>query len=288
MNSTMYTNFSKLVKRDGIEEAARQAKSLGFSSVEFFEVVDSAWTPTVKDRESARQMKRVLDAHGLSVACYSIAVTLYEEGMTPDTVTEAERALYLYAEIASVLGSSFLHHTLIMKHIQDVLPFDEALRLTVPVAVRVAKHAYAHGVRCIYEPQGRFFNGVEKFGAFFSAVKEQCPYVGVCGDVGNVLFVDESSVDFFRKYADKIVHVHIKDYIPTQKSDTSPDWSISPKGAVYAECAIGTGCIDLRACLRILKDAGYTGAFGFENGPWDEYVIGVENGHALLSEYFGA
>ncbi len=286
MNCTMYTNFAQTVRRDGIERAAERAKELGFSSVEFFEFIAPTWEPVVKDRESAKQMKRVLDYYGLKVACYSVATTLYVDGMTPDTVTDAERGLYHYAELAQELASPFLHHTLIMDHIQDRLPFDEALRLIVPTAVRVAKHAHALGVRCIYEDQGRFFNGVQKFGEFFRAVKAECPYVGVCGDTGNILFVDESPVEFFKTYINDILHVHVKDYTPTELTESSPDWSISPKGAVYAECAIGTGCIDLCSCFEILKDAGYKGAFGFENGPIEEYEIGVKNGQALLAEYF--
>ncbi len=286
MNCTMYSNFAQTVKSDGIERAAARARELGFSSVEFFEIIRDTWTPCVKDCESARSMKEVLNAHGMSVACYSIAANLYEEGMTPETVTETEKALYRYAEIAAEVGSPLLHHTLIMSHIQDVLPFEEALRLIVPVAVRIAKYAHSLGVRCIYEPQGRFFNGVEKFGALYRAVKAECPWVGVCGDVGNILFVDDSPVDFFRTYAKEILHVHVKDYQPTKWTPDAPDWSISPKGAVYKECIVGTGCIDLDTCFALLRDAGYAGGFGFENGPAEEYVPGVEAGQALLKKFF--
>jgi len=173
-----------------------------------------------------------------------------------------------------------------MDHIQDTLPFDEALRLIVPVAVRVAKYAYSLGVRCIYEDQGRFFNGVEKFGAFFRAVKAACPYVGVCGDVGNILFVDESPVDFFQAFSKEIAHVHVKDYTPTERNEHSPEWSISPRGNAFRECVIGTGCVDLVSCLEILKAAGYTGAFAFENGPAEEYAIGVKKGQELLASCY--
>ena len=286
MKCTMYTNFAQTVKNDGIEKAAVWAKSLGFSSVEFFEFAQDTWTPCVKDRESARQMKKVLDLHALPVACYSVAVDLYEEGMTPDTVTQKEKALYHYAEMSAELGSPFLHHTLIMKHIDDQLPFEEALRLIVPVAVRVAKYAQSLGVRCIYEDQGRFFNGVEKFGRFLAAVRAECPTVGVCGDVGNILFADGDPVEFFRTYAKDIVHVHIKDYALTERSSDSPEWSIAPSGKTYKECIVGTGCIDLDTCIKIMKDVGYTGAFAFENGPRDVYEKGVAAGQTIISRYF--
>ncbi len=287
MNFTMYSNFASTVKTEGIDAAIAKARGLGFSSVEFIELVNDTWVPCIKDVESAKEFKQVLDQNGLDVACYSVAGTLYVPGMTPETVTDVEKAMCHYAEIAAAVGSPLLHHTLIMNNIRaDELAFSEALRLIVPVAVRIAKYAYSLGVRCIYEPQGPFFNGTEKFGLLYHAVKEECPWVGVCGDVGNMLFADGSPVEFFSTYVKEMLHAHIKDYIPTEPSPTAPDWSIAPSGKTYKECVIGTGCIDLDTCLSLLKDAGYTGAFGFENGPVSEYERGVEAGQAIIKRIF--
>ena len=142
MNFTMYTNFTGNVKSEGIERAAEIASSLGFSSVEFIELTKPTWVPCIHSVEEAKEMKRVLDLNGLSVACYSIGATLYVPGMTPETVTDVEKTLYHYAEIAAAVGSPILHHTLIMNDVRaSDLPFSEALRLIVPVAVRIAKYA---------------------------------------------------------------------------------------------------------------------------------------------------
>ena len=287
MNFTMYTNFTGNVKSEGIERAAEIAKSLGFSSVEFIELVKSTWVPCVNNAEEAKKMKQVLDQHGLPVACFSVGATLYVPGMTPETVTDVEKAMYHYAEIAAALGSPILHHTLIMNDVRaSDLPFSEALRLIVPVAVRIAKYAYSLGVRCIYEPQGPFFNGTEGFGELYRAVKAQCPWVGVCGDVGNMLFADTSPVDFFRTFAKDALHVHIKDYTTCEITPDAPDWSISRGGKAYKDCLVGTGCIDLDTCLSLLRDAEYKGAFAFENGPIEEYAEGVRAGQALIRKHF--
>lgn len=287
MNFTMYSNFAGNFKSEGAERACEIAKSLGFTSVEFIELIQDTWVPCIKDVTEAKKTKQILDRHGLPVACYSIGATLYVPGMTPETVTNVEKELYHYAEIAAAVGSPILHHTLIMNNVRaDEIPFSEALRLIVPAAIRIAKYAHSLGVRCTYEPQGPFFNGVEGFGSLYRAVKAECPWVGVCGDVGNMLFADVSPVDFFGTFAKEILHVHIKDYAPTEPSPSVPSWAFSAGGKAYKECLLGTGCIDLDTCLSLLKEAGYTGAFAFENGPIALYEAGVRNGQALIGKYF--
>ena len=160
---------------------------------------------------------------------------------------------------------------------------EKALDLIVPAAVRVAKHAHSLGVRCIYEDQGDYFNGVEGFGAFFRAVKAQCPYVGVCGDVGNTLFVDESPVDFFRAFGESIVHVHIKDYLGASAPDETPGWEgASLAGTYYKGCTIGTGCVNVAACVEELKRVGYTGAFALENSYETDFPSGCRGAMQFL------
>lgn len=285
MNFTMYAKFYRLVLNEGIEKAADYAKSLGFSSVEFFEFIGKNWTECVPSTEDAKRMRAVLESRGLSTACYSIAVGLYEEGMTSDTVTAAEKKLMQYAERAAALGCPYLHHTLTID-VERFLTEETALKYIVPAAIRVAKYAHSLGVTCIYEDQGPFFNGVEGFGKFFYAVKAECPWVGVCGDVGNTLFADACPEDFFRAYAHEMKHVHIKDYIRADERGEGAGWSPSLGGKWLKETVIGQGVIDQDACLAELRRVGYTGAFGFENNHEEDYALGTAIGMRLLNEKF--
>lgn len=289
MNFSMYTNFYKTVQAHGIEYAADYARELGFSSVEFFEFAREGWKETVPNLETALRMKKVLDEKGLPVACYSVAVNLYEEGMTPDTVTVAEKLLMHYAEMAAALGSPFLHHTLLLGLPRTpALPFETALSLIVPVAVRVARYAHSLGVTCIYEDQGEYFNGVKDFGAFFRAVKAECPWVGVCGDVGNVLFADGSPAAFFRAFAKEILHVHIKDYVNAREPDEDGGWDASMAGLCLKECVVGTGIVDVPTCLSILREEGYRGAFALENNHQSDFAEGCRIAMELIDSRMGA
>lgn len=286
MDVSMYTRFSSTVRRQGPEAACAMAKELGCSSVEHLEFVGTGREMVLKSEPDALALKNAMQAHGLSMSCYSVAVNLWQKGMNADTVTEAERALLLHAERAKALGSPFLHHTLLLGVDQDALSLDEALSLIVPVAVRVARYAHSLGVTCLYEDQGMYFNGVEGFGAFYYAVKQECPYVGVCGDVGNMLFVDEEAADFFEAFASEMKHVHIKDYIKAKEPDAARGWDRSRGGMWLKETVIGQGCVGVARCLEILKKAKYSGAFSLESSCGDAFAHSCQQGMALLNRFF--
>ncbi|MBQ9796957.1 MAG: sugar phosphate isomerase/epimerase [Clostridia bacterium] len=283
MNFSMYSKFARGVRDNGIESMAKYARSLGFSSVEFFEFIGENWQEVVPSVEVAKEFRHTLETYGLTVACYSVAVGLYDASAPDGIDHKAEQTLMRYAERAAALGSPYLHHTITLGSPTD-LPYEKMLKTVLPAVVRVAKYAQTLGVRCIYEDQGPYFNGVEGFRDFFEAVKAEEPSVGVCGDVGNTYFVDESSVDFFRAYAEHICHVHIKDYVIRPTAERGTD--VSRGGKHLKECVVGTGIVDVPTCLQILKNAGYTGAFALENGHEEDYAMGVATAFKLINDNF--
>lgn len=286
MNISMYANFSHILETQGADAACAMAARLGCSSVELLEMVGEGRSPVIKDDNDIKALKKSLEREQLSLACYSVAVNLWQKGMSADTVTDMEKELMLHAQRAAALGSPFLHHTLLLGVDKGALPFGEALSLIVPAAVRVARYAHGLGITCIYEGQGMFFNGVEGFGAFYYAVKKECPYVGVCGDIGNMLFVDEEPTEFFRVFASEIKHVHIKDYIRSDAPVSTDGWTQSRGGAWLKDVVIGSGIIDIPTCLYFLKKTGYNGAFALENCHDGDFEYGVKQGIEFLKDLF--
>ncbi len=280
MNFSMYAHFYKEVKTHGIRYTAKHARRLGFTSVEFFEFIGRDWQDTVPDLATAKKFRRILKRHGLTVACYSIAAGLYDAN-SPDGIDHrAEEKLMAYAERAAALGCPYLHHTITIGCPTD-LDYDKMLKTVLPAVVRVAKHAQTLGVTCIYEDQGNYFNGVEGFGTFFRAVKAEEPSVGVCGDVGNTLFVDEAPDAFFRAFANEIRHVHVKDYVPCTEQDSGS--APTREGAFVKECVVGCGIVDIAACLAPLKELGYTGAVALENNHAEDFDAGVATAMQVVS-----
>lgn len=279
MEFTFYNGFVEMLKEQGIEAAADYALSLGLTSVEFLEFTDSGYPEAVTTEEEAKHVREVLESKGMRVACYSVGTTVYQN-------EDAVLGLMRHAEIAAALGSPFLHHTLLLwLTVPENGPtLEEGLKIASDAAIRVAKHAEKLGITCIYEDQGMYVNGVENFGKFYSAVKAECKNVGVCGDVGNILFVDGDPEAFFRAYASEIKHVHIKDYIK-KGGEQSPGsiWMPTKGGNWLRDTMIGSGCIDFKACLDVLKEVGYKGPYALELCHPEPFEEGIRQAVEYLS-----
>lgn len=286
MNFTMYAKWSTELKKRGIVTMADEAVRMGFSSVEFFESVGKDWEETVPSLEAAREYRRVLTERGLSVACYSIAVGLYDPASPDGIDRESEKKLMQYVERAVLLGCPYLHHTITLGIKGTPIPYGKMLSTVLPAVVRVAKYAAALGITCIYEDQGSYFNGVDGFGAFYRAVKAKEPSVGICGDIGNTLFVDEDPVEFYRAFAPEFKHVHIKDYVKCAPDDTGA--ADTRDGVWIKECVIGEGIIDTVTCLQILKEAGYVGAIALENNHESDFEAGVKTAMTLVNQHLNS
>ena len=282
MQFTMYSRFNATLAKLGAPATADYAANLGFSSVEVLEVTSPGHPSVIPDRETAKTVRQALAERGLTVACYSVGTCIYRS-------PEAEESLKYQAEIASELGSPFLHHTLVpwLKLPENAPTFDEALENVADAAARIAEYAAPLGVTCLYEDQGLYANGVDGFGRFYREIKKRTNNVGVCGDVGNVLFVDESPVPFFREFIGEIRHVHIKDYLYKTDTVVSPGmyWLGTGHGNWVRDTMIGHGDLDIAGCMKILKDAGYTGALAFENEHPEPYEAGVKQGMEYLKRF---
>lgn len=272
INYTMYTGFSGMIKTEGIERSCEKALQLGFSSVECIAGVSQDSQNAIPDLRTAGRLKEALNEANLQVACHSVYGDVWRN-------EHAEKGLMREAEIACELGSPFLHHTLLtMKREESDAPdYHEGVRRAVDIAARVADYAKTLGITCIYEDQGRYVNGVEGFGGFYHEMKKRCENVGVCADLGNILFVNEKPEVFLETYIQDVLHVHVKDYLwKRAKECPGMYWMRSQDGSWLRETMVGSGVVDFEACMNILKKNGYQGAIAFENGhpePFEEGVL---------------
>ncbi len=281
MKFTMYAGYSSMLKREGAAATADYAVKMGFSSVEVLESTGEGYPYSVPDVASAKEIKKVLDDHGLVTACYSVGTTIYKN---PDAV----ESLMRQAEIAAALGCPYLHHTLITGYrvTPDLPAFDEVMADIVPSAVRIAEYAKTLGVRCLYEDQGLYANGLEGFGAFYSQVKEGTDNVGVCGDMGNCLFVDCEPEKFFAAFATEIYHVHVKDYLRKSVPESPGIYWLPTRGGNWLRgTTIGSGIVDYDACMHILKTAGYAGHYALELEHPEPFEDGVRQGIQYLGRW---
>lgn len=206
----------------------------------------------------AKELKAYADSKGIKFACFS----LYFE-LTSGDVNEKIEMLKKFVDVASVLGSPYVHHTITpdFLNFQNILPFKDVHFNKGIVAVReIYDYAQSLGIKTIYENQGFIFNGVDNFGKFLNMVERD---VGVIADFGNIYQTENNIEEFILAFKDKICHVHLKDVVLTDTNVYGIGWPTLTNKYV-TEVEPGTGIIDYKKCFKTLKDAGYNGFFALE------------------------
>lgn len=90
--------------------------------------------------------------------------------------------------------------------------------------------------------------------------------------MGNIFFVNEKPEVFTAAFQTEICHVHVKDYI-WKKSNVSPGemWLPAKDNSWLCDTNVGTGIIDFKTCMSLLKNIGYSGAYSLENSEAEPY-----------------
>ena len=260
MEFSSYTQFYEDCKQFGMDYAVSHAAALGFDAVEYLAL------PYTEHPKSVQDFKTLLSRHGLSISCYTVYVQLF----TPDA-DEVERQMLQHVEAAAELGAKYLHHTLFPVYKKERIrhTYEEVWDGIVAMAERIAKACNRHGITCLYEPQGAYFNGVKGLRAFLNEMRQRGCDVGICGDFGNSLFVDVDPREVFRAFASDIRHIHIKDYQFVHSEHPEQKLHRSAGGKLFCDAPVGQGAVDFATGFEELKKAGYHGAISFESAGSD-------------------
>ena len=283
MKFAMYYGFVELLREKTITEVIEYLKSFGLCGVEFIFSGTDPSKDLIGNVYTAQKLGEALKKEGIDVCCYSAYFDAYDKDEIPAALTRIE--------IAKALGSPFFHHTLIPQSDFPIFPndFEQRLPHTLDVAERIANHAEKHGMTVLYEEQGRYINGVERFGMFFNEIKKRCQNVGVCADFGNILYAGEKPEDFIAAYIDDVKHVHIKDYRFCSKeqfpSMPANGWGEVPDGWVE-HSVVGDGIINLEKCLQLLKKSGYDGYYSLEMCHKEPIDYGIETATKRVKEIY--
>ena len=235
----------------------------GLKFIEGFCLLDLA----EPDVELAKKIRKYADEKGVGFSCFSVYINL-----VGDDRAEQMEILKGYAQVAAILGSPYLHHTIAndFQNPDNVVPYKEELFKRGIEAVReIYDYCQTLGVRAVYEEQGYLFNGIEGYTRFLNEVNRD---VGVVADFANICQAGEKTEDFIKAFADRIVHAHIKDVVLNDTQGTTGLKTLV--GNYMHEAIIGTGDIDIKKGIQLLKEAGYTGYYGIEYGaPEDDSPV---------------
>lgn len=230
----------------------------GFDALEGFSCLDFA----APDADTAKRIKEYADSKNIKFSCFS-AFTRFAAG------AENIERLKRYADVASILGSPYLHHTIVGEFADSkkVVPFKKELFADGVQAVReVYDYAESLGVRTVFEEQGYIFNGIKGFGEFLDTVNRD---VGVVADFGNIYESEDDLLDFLKAYADKAVHAHIKD-VSLSDSRINGCGLETLDGKYMLEAEVGKGIVNFKEAIKILKDAGFNGYYALEYAAKDD------------------
>lgn len=244
--------FSLPEKMTGVE-AIRYASSIGAGAFEPLAALD---LPEPGAAECAA-MRAEAEKLGIALPCLSVGISL-----TGNRADEAVMRLKGCADAAGAMGMKYLHHTvcLTISPEEASAPFEAVLEEALPRVREVYDYAAERGIECIYEDQGFYFNGQANLSAFLDALGRPA---GIVLDMGNIAFVGEKPADLVRRFAGRIVHVHMKDYKIRPYEEGKRGYRIGRDMLVPA--LPGDGDLAVAEAVRALKDAGFDGWYMTEH-----------------------
>ncbi len=248
------------------------AKKYGLSAVEGFNCLDFE----MPDVNEAKKIKEYADQNGVCFPCFSVYINVVGKD-----ASEMVQRLKNFADVAAILGSPYLHHTICndFQNPDNILPYTEAFFETGINSVRqVYDYAESLGVKAIYEEQGYLFNGVKGFGRLLNAIDRE---IGVVADFANIYQSGDTPLDFLKAYGDRCVHAHIKDITLTETNETGEGLK-TLTGKFMNEVPIGSGTVPVKESLDILKQAGYHGFYGIEYAAKTDASPEIENALNLV------
>ena len=194
--SPPFSNISSY--RDMIDCAC----DLGINAVECFSMFEFC----EPDISMAEDIKKYSVEKGVSFPCFSVFCDI-----SKTEYSSLLKRLKAYTDISAVLGSPYIHHTIVGEAYspESVVPMGKELFETGINLVReVYDYAESIGVKAVYEEQGYIFNGCNGFEHFLDTVDRD---IAVVGDFGNIYQSDGTALDFVKQNINRICHVHVKD-----------------------------------------------------------------------------
>jgi len=145
-------------------------------------------------------------------------------------------------------------------HKPEGLTDEEAMTMMKTSYEQIIEVAEAHEITVNIEPHGYFTTKPDMMTKMLDFCDSR--YLRMNMDTGNTFIAGQDPVAFLKRFVDKVSHVHIKDVSESLAAAVRGDQT----GIAVSHCALGDGvnAKNIRACLEILRDHGYTGVLSME------------------------
>lgn len=216
------------------------------------------------DTEFAKKLRKYCDEKGVRVVCVSVGGEL-----VGDEEEARINRMKGYADVAKILGSPYLHHTIVFNFWDPDLILankEDLFARGIVCARQVFDYAKSLGIQAICEEQGYIFNGIAGYGRFLKQIERT---YGTVADFGNIRQAEEHIEGFITEYAPHIRHAHLKDVTITAKTQRPicQGEFLTVNKNYMANAVWGQGDVDMQAGILALQKAGYTGYYAIESDP---------------------
>lgn len=278
-------SFSRYVGdgRLDLSGVIKASAEIGFEGIEF-----SGFGPEAEGVDQIEFAKRVKDEcaeAGLTIMSWTIGADFLNpaNGGVDDEITR----LHGMVDVAVALGAPKMRHDAtggFPGRKNNLTDFIEALPIVAKGYRGVTEYAVDNGVKTMIENHGFFFQDSDRVEALINKVDH--PNFGVLVDIGNFLCADEEPMRAVKIVAPYAFHAHAKDFhVKCGCSDPGDGWFKSRGGTCLRGAIVGHGNVNVKACLNILKEAGYDGFLSIEFEGMEDNRQALEIGRANLARY---
>ncbi|MBL8047312.1 MAG: sugar phosphate isomerase/epimerase [Chthonomonas sp.] len=262
-----------------IADFIREAKRIGADGVE---LLDFFYRDAEVDRAAAM---RALEETGLPCAVFSVAQNFAK-------ADPAERAAEL-TKIRFGVDEAVQYGAKVVRVFAgdvaaDGPSLEQAREWIVDGLVAAANYAQTKGVVLALENHGKLAGRGDQVRGLITDVRAKCGHdtLGANPDTGNFILVGQPSEAAIREIAAWANMVHFKDFAPAPAGHTGFAYE-SLAGEKFVGTAVGEGAVDLPACIRELKAAGFDGwmnvEYEAEEDPFTGVTRSMENARRLIS-----
>ncbi|MFA5864308.1 MAG: sugar phosphate isomerase/epimerase [Phycisphaerae bacterium] len=270
-------------KRLDLFGVIEKTAQLGFDGIEFSGLGLPAGSPDVIP--FAGKIKEACKKAGLPIFSYTIGADFLS---APTWQVEVER-LKGEVKVAAALGVPCMRHDGTRgfpENHKGSNDFAAALPILADGCRAVSEFAAGLGVKTMVENHGCFVQDSVRCEQLMRAVNHK--NFGSLIDIGNFACADEESVSAVTRMASYAFHVHAKDFYiknASQWADPGEGWFKSRGGNYLRGSIIGHGDVNVVACIKAVKAAGYTGPLSIEFEGMEDNLQALKIGLANLRRY---
>jgi len=145
-------------------------------------------------------------------------------------------------------------------HKPEGLKDTEAMDLMKRCYEQIIEVAEAYKITVTIEVHGYFTTRGEMMEKMLDFCDSR--YLRMNMDTGNTFIAGQDPVAFLKRFIDKVSHVHVKDVSESLAAAVRGNQT----GIAVSHCALGEGvnASNIRRCLQMLRDHGYTGVLSME------------------------